>query len=258
MKLLIKIVLPMVVLFAAATAVALAAPIAPTTPYPNVPANADVCLVEKLEIQRRQLEYDAAVTDYNRVRRLYERHAASASELRAAERAVHLAGIQLNNAKYAEAACRNNLRDDPNKACITMSLELNRLIDELPMRRELERLARADYDAAVRAGSAVAPAELERLRLAAQVATIERQQAEQRITDQRARIAANPACREYPSERPTPTSTPSGTPTSTGTSTPTISPTSPSSPPVSTTPSTTTPPSSPQPTSSITPTSGTP
>lgn len=224
MKLPTKIALSTFALFAAVAAVAMAGPMAPTAPYPSVPANPDVCLVEKLEIQRQQLEYDAAVREYNRTRALYERNAASASELRAAERAVHLAGIRLNNAKYAEAACRNNLRNDPDKACITLALELNRLIDELPMRRELERLARADYDAAVRAGSAVAPAELERLRLAAQVATIERQQAEQRIVDQRARIAANPACRGFPAERPAPTPTSTTAPTSTPT--PTTAPTS--------------------------------
>jgi hypothetical protein len=223
-KLPIKIVLPVAVLFVAATAVALAAPITPTTPYPAVPANADVCLVEKLEIQRQQAEFDTAMREYDRIRSLYPR-SASASELRAAERAVHLAGIRLNNAKYAEAACRNNLGNDANKACIALALELNRLIDELPMRRELERLAIADYDAAVQAGSAVSPSELDRLRLAAQVATIERQQTEQRITDQRARIAADPACRDYPVDRPapTPTTTPTSTTapaTPTGTSTP--------------------------------------
>jgi hypothetical protein len=223
-KLLVKIVLPMAVLFAAAAAIAMAAPISPTTPYPNVPANADVCRVEKLEIQRQQLEYDAAAREYERTRLLYERRAASASELRAAERAAHLAGIRLNAAKYAEAACRNNLGNDANKACITLALELNRLIDELPMRRELERLATADYDAAVRAGAAVSPAERERLQLAAQVATIERQQTEQRITDQRARIRATPACRDYPSERPAPAPTSTSMPTSTSTPTSTTAP----------------------------------
>jgi hypothetical protein len=143
-KLPIKIVLPVAVLFVAATAVALAAPITPTTPYPAVPANADVCLVEKLEIQRQQAEFDTAMREYDRIRSLYPR-SASASELRAAERAVHLAGIRLNNAKYAEAACRNNLGNDANKACIALALELNRLIDEAPADRAAHhRPARPD------------------------------------------------------------------------------------------------------------------
>ncbi|HEU5470263.1 MAG TPA: hypothetical protein VFV67_06390 [Actinophytocola sp.] len=217
MKLLIKIVAPVAVMFTAATAVALAAPVTPTDVYPNVPANADVCQVEKLEIQRQQLEFDQARRDYDRTAQLVARGAASMSELRAAERALHQAGIRLNAAKYAEAACRNNLGNAANKACIALALELNRLIDELPLRRELERLAIEEYNVGLQLArrNAISQQELERLRLAAQVATIERQQAEQRIADQRRRIADNPACRNFPSERPAQAPPPREVPTST-------------------------------------------
>jgi multidrug resistance efflux pump len=219
MKLLLKIVAPVAVLFTTATAVAFAAPVAQTTVYPEVPANPDVCRVEKLEIQRAQLELDAARAQYERILRLVRTGAASPYELRQAERAVHLASIKLNAAKYAEAACRNNLGNDPNNACIARALELNRLIDELPMRQEIERLATADYEMGRRlvAQGAMSREEFERLRLAKDIATIERQQTEQRIADQRRRIADTPACRNFPSERPellppprevTPTTTP--------------------------------------------------
>jgi hypothetical protein len=96
----------------------------------------------------------------------------------------------------------------------------------------------------------ISPADLGRLRLAAQIATIERQQTEQRIIDQRRRIAETPACRGFPAERPeqapppreVPTSTeiappPREVPTSTETAPPTGSvPTTPSAGPTTTVP----------------------
>jgi multidrug resistance efflux pump len=223
MKSLVKIVAPVILVLTAATAVAVAAPVPPKAPYPDVPANADVCKVEKLEIQKQQAKYDQAKGDYDRTVALYQRGAASIETLEKAEAALHNAELALNNAKYAEAACRNKAGD--------LSLELNRLIDELAIRKELERLARNAYDRALnlaRTGS-ISAEELAAAKTAWQVAVIERQQVEQKITDQRAAIAANPACRDYPSERPTPTSTTPTTPTSPSPTTPTSpSPTTPS------------------------------
>jgi hypothetical protein len=216
-KLFLKIVAPVLVMCTAATAVALAAPVTPTTVYPDVPANPDVCRVEKLEIQRQQLEFDEARATYDRLQRQAGMGAASTSELRAAEVALHQAGIRLNAAKYAEAACRNNLGNNANKACVTLALELNRLVDELALRREIERLAAAEFADGNRQAErgTISPADLGRLRLAAQIATIERQQTEQRIIDQRRRIAETPACRGFPAERPEQAPPPREVPTST-------------------------------------------
>jgi Outer membrane efflux protein len=251
MKLLLKIIAPVMLVIALAAAVAMATPVPPTSPYPNVPANPDVCKVEKIDVQKAQLNYDQAKADYERIKRLYERGAASISEVRNAERAMANTALALNNAKYAEAKCRNNLGADPKKACVDLSLELNRLIDELAQRQQLEAFARADYDAQLelQRRGATTPAAVEQARLAWQQAQLDRQRVEQQIADQRAKIAANPACRDFPSERPTPTSTtpPTSTPPS---STP------PTSTPPSSTPPTSTPPTSTPPTSS--PTSTTP
>jgi outer membrane protein TolC len=216
MKLLVKIVAPVAVAIATAAAVAVAAPIAPTTPYPEVPANADVCKVEKLEIQKQQAKYDLAKGNYDRTKRAYDSGSASIEQLRTDEAALHNATIALNNAKYAEAACRNNKGNDPKKVCIGLSLELNRLIDELALRVQLEAIARANYDSVLAlAQKGVASAEqVATAKAAWEVAQAERQQAEQKITDQREAITANPACRDYPSERPAPTSTTTPPPSS--------------------------------------------
>ncbi|GAA1303979.1 hypothetical protein [Saccharothrix xinjiangensis] len=239
MRTLLRILLPVVAVVAAAT-VALAAPVPPTTPYPQVPPNAGACLVEKMEVDKQQLLHDQAKRHYDRIKALFDRNAASASELRAAEKALHQAAIALNNAKYAEAACRNGLGNDPKKECVSLSLELNRLLDELALRQELERLAKAHYDAMLRLADsgAVSREELDRAKTAWEVAQLERQQVEQRIADAKKQLADKPGCKDYPSIRPTPTSTTIPTPTATPT-TPgsTTYPTS--TVPTSTTPSTT-------------------
>lgn len=215
MKLMLKIVIPLAVLLTAAT-IAAAAPLTPTTPYPAVPANANVCKVEKLEVEKWQVDYDFAKRAYDRGVRLGR--AISSEELRARERAVHQAAIKLNAAKYAEAACRNDKGADRNKACIALALELNKLVDELGLVQSLESLAAADYDMARRlwASRSIALEELEKFERAYRIAVIERRQAQQRIADQRDKIRNTPACRDYPVDRPSPTST-STTPTSTTT-----------------------------------------
>jgi hypothetical protein len=224
-NLLIKVVAPTVVLLTAATAVALAAPSTPITPYPTVPANADACKVEKLEIQKKQLEYDYTKKVYDRAKAAFDRGVGSAVALYQAELALNQALIALNNAKYAESACRNDKSNAADKICVGLALELNRLIDELALRQEVERLTKAIYDIAadaVRRGAG-SPEDAELAEKNWKVAQLDRQQVEQKIADQRAKIAATPACKDYPFDRPTPTSI---TPPTTGTST-TIVPTEP-------------------------------
>jgi hypothetical protein len=203
MKLLFKIVAPVAVMVTAAGAVAMAAPLTPTTPYPDVPANADVCKVEKLDVTRAQIELDIAKRAYERAKTAYERGVGAISAMRIAEIAVHRAMIKLNAAKYAEAACRNNKGNDANKPCITLALDLNRLLDELALRQEVERLARAEYDRALegRRTGVVSEEELDKTELEWRLAEVDRQQTEQRITDQRELIAANIACRGFPFDR---------------------------------------------------------
>ncbi|QFZ21515.1 efflux RND transporter periplasmic adaptor subunit [Saccharothrix syringae] len=242
MKRLFRVLLPVVAVIAAATT-ALAAPVPPTTPYPEVPPNADACRVEKLEIQKQQLLHDQAKREYERIKALVPSNAASVEELRTAERALHLAAIALNNAKYAEAACRNKLGNDPKKECVGLSLELNRLLDELALRKELERLAKESYDAALAllGSGAVSREEVERRKTAWEVAKVERQQVEARIEAVKKQLADNPACKDYPSTRPTPTSTtPTSTPPST-TSPGTTAPTTTTTQPTTTQPTTTRP-----------------
>jgi hypothetical protein len=71
---------------------------------------------------RQQAEYGTAVREYDRVNVLRLRGTATAGDLIVAEWPVHLAGIRLNNVKYAEATCRNNLGNGPNRICIGLSL----------------------------------------------------------------------------------------------------------------------------------------
>ncbi|MGX7826074.1 hypothetical protein ACTG9Q_13375 [Actinokineospora sp. 24-640] len=224
MKAVVRLVGLLIVLIVGAT-VAMAAPVPSTSPYPEVPANAEACQAEKLEVQRQQLLADQARTDYDRAKRLYERGAGSLADLRAAERALHLATIALNNAKYAEAACRNRQGNDPKKACVELSLELNRLLDEKALRKALEDLAKAEYDTILRLYNqgAASASEVERARLAWELAKIDSAQLDLKITAAKKALADNPACKDYPSIRPTPTSTtpPTTTPSTTTPTTPT-------------------------------------
>jgi hypothetical protein len=200
MKLLIKIVAPVAVVITAA-AITLAVT-ASADVYPVVPANPnpDVCRAERIEIQIQELQLAQARRELDRLRGL---STATPAQLNGAARIVAEAEIRVNSARYAEADCRNRMGNDPNKACITLALELNRLIDELPFRRTIEQIAAAEYARILPLPRSVIPAEeLERARLAADVARLQREQTEARITAQRALIAATPACRDFPSERP--------------------------------------------------------
>src|SRR5689334_11653513 len=118
MRRLFKIALPVVVLLTVAATVALAGPAVPRTPYPDVPANADVCKVEKLEIQKKQVEYDYAKKVYDRALANYNKGSGSLGAVQQAEVALDQATIALNNAKYAEAACRNDKGNAADKVCV--------------------------------------------------------------------------------------------------------------------------------------------
>ena len=195
--------------------VAFAGIIAPTTVYPSVPTDPNVCQAERLAVQQAQAAYDTAVTNYNRDLRLYNQRAVAAATLRATERTMHLAGISLNNAKYTEAKCQNNNGNDPDKVCIDLALELNRMLDELPLRQQLEQLADADYLMArtLAQSNAISAEELAAYRLAYETAVSNRQQLEARIQQQRTTIANTPACVNYQSERPAPEPTPTSSTT---------------------------------------------
>jgi hypothetical protein len=220
---LFKIALPVPALLAVATTVALAAPPVPTTPYPDVPANADACKVEKLEIQKKQVEYDYAKKVYDKALAAYNRGAGALGAVQQAEIALDQASIALTNARYAEAACRNDKGNAADKVCVGLALELNRLVDELAQRQEIERLTKALYDAAVEAVNSGGGSsdEVDLAEKNWKVAKLDRQQVEQKIADQRAKIAATPACKDYPVDRPMPTSvSPEPTTTTTEMSTP--------------------------------------
>lgn len=95
MKLIIKIVAPLVVVMGAATAVAVATVPEVTTPYPVVPPNPDVCKVDKLDIEKAQVSHEIAGRQLARVRQAFDEGTASAQDLRNAERAVLLASVEV-------------------------------------------------------------------------------------------------------------------------------------------------------------------
>lgn len=186
-----KVLLSLAFLVAMATP-AVATPIEPTTPYPgDLQYNAAVCGVEKLEVDKQQLLHNAAKAKYDRDKRLYDAGTLGAFDMRATERALHQATIRFNAARYAEAACQNTAGGGEQKLCRGLALELNRLVDELPMWQEIEDLAKKDYDAKkALLNVSVSPEEVAAAELAWKVAQIERQQAEQRLTNQRNLIMA--------------------------------------------------------------------
>ncbi|MBM7082991.1 MULTISPECIES: hypothetical protein [Micromonospora] len=181
-----------------------AAPVAPTTPYPSVPINPNVCKAEKIKVDQAKLLHDQAVASYNRVLQLFNRGAASAQELRDAQKAVDQAALALNNARYAEATCQNNAANPADRNCVNLTLELNRLIDELAITKDLEALAKAHFDAATRLfqSGAMSVEEYQKIKTAYDVAKLQTALIEQLIADQRARTTAA-GCRNV--DRPTPT-----------------------------------------------------
>lgn len=217
MKLIVKVGVPVVVLFATMAAMAAAAPVPPTTPFPDVPANATVCLDQKDNIARQQIMYTYAKAAYDRSNKGNNAGVGAQAELRAAERALHLVEIALNQANYDEAACRNDQGNAANKACIALALQYNRLIDEAPIRAALEALAKADYDAAV-ANQAAGVGDqdtVDRTKRDWDLAKLDTRQNTRWTGEARTKITGNPACQGFSFDRPQPAPPPRPVPTST-------------------------------------------
>jgi hypothetical protein len=218
-----------------------------TTPYPNVPINAAVCQAQAIQVQQAQNTYNNALANYNRTLQLYRRNAASAYQLRTDQAAVDTAGIALNDAKYAQATCQNNAAGPANQNCVNLTLELNRLIDNLAYTQDLQGIATANYEMARRlyAQRAMSLQEFQSFQTAYQNAVLQTQLVQQQITDQRARTTAAgcqnvdrpaPVCNKKPRSNnlsylgnaaavATGTVTPTSTVTPTTTTTPTPTPT---------------------------------
>jgi hypothetical protein len=215
--------------------VATAASPAPTTPYPTVPINTNVCKAEAIKVQQAQLTYNQAVANYNRTLQLFNKAAASAQDLRNAQGAVDTAAIGLNTAKYAEATCQNNAANPADKDCVNLALELNRLIDELAITQDQEAIAKANYDAATILfnKNAISAQEYQQITTAYNTAKLQTQLIQQLIADQRAKTtAAN--CKNVDRPAPPPTST-TPAPTST-TPAPTSTPTTTDPTPITSSP----------------------
>ncbi|MFC4586582.1 hypothetical protein [Sphaerisporangium corydalis] len=118
--------------------------ITPTTPYPNVPANAEVCKLEQNAVDTAQVEYDFSADEYADGVKLEATQTISAEELHKLRIAMDQAGIVLNNAKYELAKCQNTAANPADKECVGLALELNRLIDELAWRKDLEAQRESD------------------------------------------------------------------------------------------------------------------
>jgi hypothetical protein len=217
MRLVVKIVVPVVVLFAAMAAIAAADPVPPTTPFPDVPANATVCLDQKDNIERQQINYTYAKAAYDRANKGVNAGAAAQAQLRTAERALHLVEIALNQANYDEAACRNDLGNAANKVCIALALQYNRLVDEAPIRAALEALAKADYDAAVaaQAGGAGDQDTVDLTKRDWDLAKLDTRQNTRWTGEARTKITGNPACQGFGFQRPQPAPPPRPVPVST-------------------------------------------
>jgi hypothetical protein len=227
MKLIVKVGTAVVVLCTAMTAMAVAAPVPPTTTFPDVPANATVCLDQKDNINRQQIAFTYAKAVYDRASRANLAGAGAQADLRAAERALHLVEIALNKAKYDEAACRNDQGNAVNKVCVALALEYNRLVDEAPIRAALEALAKADYDAAVAAQNAgVGDVDtVDRTKRDWDLAKLDTSQNTRWIAEARTKITGNPACQGFSFDRPATAPPPREVPTSTPQPTVTTPPT---------------------------------
>lgn len=193
MKPIIKIVPVVLVMLTAATAVAMA-----SVPSPSVPPNADVCKVEKIDIEKAQVGFEIAARQLGRIRQA----AGSPQDVRDAERAALQASVDLNSTQYTEAACRNQVGADPNKACVALALDLNRWIDQSAIDRELERIAQEDLAALLAATPPPSEDDLDLAQTSAQIAGLDRQETDQRVADQRDLIAADPVCHDFPTTRP--------------------------------------------------------
>jgi hypothetical protein len=212
----------------------------PTSPYPNVPINPKVCKAEAIKVAQAQIKYNRALSNYETELRLFNRGAASAYQLRTARKAVDESVIALDNAKYAQATCQNNEANPKDKDCVNLALELNRLLDELPVTQDLQAIATANYVMAEQLLSrhAISQAEFNMFKDAYEEAKLQTHLVEQQIADQKEKVT-KAGCKNAVRPTPTPTKTtgspspspsPSGSPTSTPTGSPSPSPSHSASP----------------------------
>lgn len=209
MKLAVKVLTPLVALLFAATAVvAVADPYPLTEPDSRVTVNNNACVAEKISINQAQGDYNIALDAYRRAKLAYDRvqNPAIAAALRDAEQQLHEAQIKLTNAKFAEAACRNNLSNNPDKACLALVLELQRLKAELPLRQALQRITatklKLAQDSFDRGG--ISQQELNVYVNAAKTAVSNQQAVEKALAAQEKLIKDTPACRAFPTTPPPP------------------------------------------------------
>ncbi|MEO3810337.1 hypothetical protein ABGB17_15150 [Sphaerisporangium sp. B11E5] len=205
MKLVIKVAAPLAALLLAAggagASVAVAAPLPPKDPYPAVKIDTTICKLEALRVKKAQIRRDFAAKRYDRAADALAKGVGSRDDFRKAETDLAKLDIELTDAKYAEASCQLNKGVKPKQSCEAMSLELNRLLDQLANRKKLEEAAKDAYERAKTVPKPVVE-QLEILDEAARIAEIERQETEQAVQDQRDLIKADPACKDFRSERP--------------------------------------------------------
>ncbi|MFC4533692.1 hypothetical protein [Sphaerisporangium dianthi] len=206
MKLVIKVAAPLAVLLLAAglagASAAVAAPLPPKDPYPAVAIDATICRLDALRVKKAKVRRDFAAKRYDRAEDSLNKGVGSRDDFRKAEADLAKLDIELTNAKYAEASCQLNKGAKPKQSCEVMSLELNRLLDQLANRKKVEASAKDAYQKARTIPQATAVERLEALEEEALIAEIERQETEQAIQDQRDLIKADPACKDFRSERP--------------------------------------------------------
>ena len=250
MRPIIKIVLPLLILLGATVATAASAdPIPPTTPYPAPAERAPACPNAAGKVVAAQAEYGRAGVAYDLAKRSYLAGGGSYAAMVEAEIALHVAGITLNERKYAELICRNDRHKPGDMACVKLKLQLNQLIDELPLRTRVEYLAKEQYELIKWASEqgVAGVNEVAKAKAAAEAAEGERTGVQGEIAALRREIAAlNPPCLNAerpapapaprpvpaPAPAPAPTSAPTPVPTSSTTVPPTEEPTSISTPPV--------------------------
>jgi hypothetical protein len=205
MKLVVRLVAPLVaVLVTGVAAVAVAAP-APDAKlrkvYPDVAADASVCVKEKTAMDVAALDYNFLVGEWQRDVALNRKKSLSDEDLRKSARRMYEAGITLIEARYAEAQCRLKAGNDGKKVCKALVLDLHAMLDELPLYQELLTLAEADWNA-VKDKANVPEADRKLAEKNYEVAKRRLKGAEDFIAAQRKAIANNAACQGFPVERP--------------------------------------------------------
>lgn len=244
MKRIVKIVAPLVLLLSAATAaVAMAAPVQPSDPFPDVYDKVDpkivACMAERQAMEKAEDGLRTATKLYNIDAAGQGTGTIRGKELRQSEQKLHEAELKLSDAKHMLALCLNNQTKDPNKACFELANKLSRLKAELEIREEMLKIAQTDYNLAVPAHDrkALSDRDFAILDGALQDAKTDVRHTKEKIDAVRADIAAagnkcpgyefEPTGDEDAEQHPTVTASPTVTsepPVASGTPTATVSP----------------------------------